>query len=313
MKRALVFALGASADARFGDPPTRWHPVALVGKTASVLHRRAPRDATSRERYGLATALGLPLVGALLAIALRRGARSMHVLAGSVVEATLLDATCSLRTLLVRAEEVAAALAAQDLPRARLLCGTHLVSRDTSELSASEVAAATIESVSENLSDGVIAPWLAFAIGGVPGAVAYRVANTMDALWGYRTEEFAALGHAVARLDDVLNLLPARLTALAIAAAAAAPAYDEPLSATRALATWLTDARETESPNAGHPMAAMAGALGVSLAKRDAYILGAGFRQPDAEDIARAVQLTRGAATLAAVAILGALVATRAG
>jgi adenosylcobinamide-phosphate synthase len=119
------------------------------------------------------------------------------------------------------------------------------------------------------------------------------------------------LGHGAARLDDVLNLLPARLTAFAIAIAASRPLYGQRPSATRALATWLTDARETESPNAGHPMAAMAGALGVSLAKRDAYVLGAGFREPGPTDIARAVQLARTAATLVAAGLLGALMATR--
>jgi adenosylcobinamide-phosphate synthase len=224
----------------------------------------------------------------------------------------LLDATCSLRTLLARAGEVEAALEADDLPYARLLCSTHLVSRDTQDLSASEVAAATIESVAENLSDGVIAPWLAFAFAGAPGAAAYRVANTMDALWGYRTSEFEALGRAAAKLDDVLNLAPARLTALAIAVAAAARMYGVDASAARAFTTWLTDARETESPNAGHPMATMSGALGVALAKREAYTLGAGLREPQAIDIGRAIGLARGAATLTAVAICGALVASRA-
>jgi adenosylcobinamide-phosphate synthase len=103
-----------------------------------------------------------------------------------------------------------------------------------------------------------------------------------------------------------------RLTALAIVIAAATRAYGAEGRAARAFTTWLTDARETESPNAGHPMAAMAGALGVALAKRDTYTLGAGFREPQAADITRAIALARGAATLTAVAICAALVTTRA-
>jgi adenosylcobinamide-phosphate synthase len=217
-----------------------------------------------------------------------------------------------MRTLVGRAREVEAALDAGDLPQARLLCGTHLVSRDTSELTAPEVAAATIESVAENLSDGVIAPWFAFAVAGAPGAVAYRVANTMDALWGYRTPEFEALGHGAARLDDLLNLAPARVTALAIAAAAATDAFEPRSSSLGALAVWLADARRTQSPNAGHPMAAMAGALDVMLEKRDAYTLGARLREPEPGDIGRAILLARGAALLVAVAIACALIGTRA-
>jgi adenosylcobinamide-phosphate synthase len=307
VRRALAFALGAAADASFGDPPTRWHPVGLVGNAAAALRPLAPTDEAARARFGLAVALGLPLAGALVAAAASHLAMRLLPWGDVVTNAVLLDAACSVRTLLVRALDVEAALASGDLDSARMLCGTHLVSRDTDNLDASEVAAATIESVAENLSDGVVAPWLAFALAGAPGAVAYRVANTMDALWGYHTPEFEVLGRAAARLDDVLNLLPARLTALVIVLAAATPTYGARCSARGAFATWRADRGRTDSPNAGHPMAAMAGALGVTLGKRGAYTLGAGQRPPSGADIGRAVRLARGAAMLTGVGLLAPL------
>ena len=310
-----MFAVGAAADAALGDPPTALHPVGLIGRAASMLRALAPRTEAARARYGLAVALVVPLAAVASAVAVRRLARTLHPLAGVAVEVALLDASCALRTLLTRAEDVRRALAADELEQARALLGRHLVSRDTSTLTPSEIAAATIESVAENLADGVVAPWLWYALAGLPGAVAYRAANTMDALWGYRTPEFETLGRASARLDDVLNLLPARLTALAIVAASmsahplAQCQSDTDASALGAFATWRRDAHATASPNAGHPMAAMAGALGVELAKPGAYTLGAGLRAPQAADITRAIRLVRHAARLTAAGLFGALLA----
>lgn len=308
LRRAAAFALGTAADARFGDPPTRWHPVGLVGAAASALRPLAPADENARARFGLTVAFGLPLAGALATLGVSRLARQALPGGETLAAAAVLYASSSLHTLLARASEVEAALLAGNLPAARALCGMHLVSRDTSDLDASEVAGATIESVAENLSDGVIAPWLAFAIAGGPGAAAYRVANTMDALWGYRTPEFEVLGRASARLDDALNLLPARATALALVLAATLAPTGARTSTLGALRTWHADRGRTASPNAGHPMAAMAGALGVRLTKRGAYELGAGGRAPQAEDIGRAVRLARAAAMLAAMKVLGLLV-----
>jgi adenosylcobinamide-phosphate synthase len=184
----------------------------------------------------------------------------------------------------------------------------HLVSRDTSALTSSEVAGATIESVAENLSDAVVAPWLAFALGGAPAAAAYRAANTLDSLWGYHDPEFESLGKVGARLDDALNVVPSRLTALAIVAASTVPRFGTSANTLEALARWRSDAQRTASPNAGHPMAAMAGALNVRLLKHGAYTLGDRYRDPQPADIGRAVRLARGAASLVGAGVLGALV-----
>jgi len=296
----LVLGLGAAADAVLPDPPTHLHPVGWIGRAAGRLRAHPPAPPGARRRYGAAVALGLPCASAVTAGVAVRTARSAGPLPGLVVEAGLLSLTTSLRTLLRRAAEVHAALERGDLVTARQLLGYHLVSRDTSALGVAEVAAATIESVAENLSDGVVAPWCWYAVGGLPGAAAYRAANTLDAMWGYRTPELTDLGWGAARLDDLLNLGPARLTAGALALAAG------PQRA-RASAVWRRDAGQTASPNAGHPMAAMAGALGVRLGKPGAYLLGAEFPPPATVDIARACLLARRAARIAGAGLAGAL------
>jgi adenosylcobinamide-phosphate synthase len=206
-----------------------------------------------------------------------------------LTEAVLLKMTFSLGGLAAAAGDVEATLEAGDLPEARRLLNWHLVSRDTATLSDSQVAAASIESLAENTSDGVVAPLLYYAVGGLPAALAYRFINTADAMLGYRDPAFEWLGKASARLDDVANLLPARLSAALIILAAALVGED----AGRAWHVWRRDADKTVSPNAGHPMSAMAGALGVELEKVGHYRLGTGQRSPAAEHIRRAVRLIR--------------------
>jgi adenosylcobinamide-phosphate synthase len=186
------------------------------------------------------------------------------------------------------------ALIQHHLPQARHLLGWHLVSRDTAALSASEVAAATIESVAENASDSLVAPLFYYAIGGLPGALLYRLINTADAMLGYRDEEREWLGKIPARLDDVVNVVPARLTAWLIVAVAFLYRYDR----RQTWHIWRRDARQTASPNAGHPMSAMAGALGVELVKIGHYRLGDGLKPPVHTDIERAITILYGIAVL---------------
>jgi adenosylcobinamide-phosphate synthase len=210
----------------------------------------------------------------------------------------LLKSAFAVRDLAAAALRVRRCLAGDDVDGARGAL-VSLVSRETATLTPPLISAAAIESVAENCSDSIVAPLLFYIVGGVPGAVAYRAINTLDAMIGYRGE-LEWLGKAAARLDDVANFVPSRLTALLLAVAA-------PLgrgSVARAFTIWRRDRARTESPNAGHPMATMAGALGVVLEKQGAYRLGAGLRLPGAEDITRAVRLMSGAAALTTALVL---------
>lgn len=291
--RAQNLLLALAADALLGDPPNHWHPVVLLGSWMHLGEQMAPALPQARLAWGGAWLAG----GAALAGA---GATLVpkHALLQAGAAATLL----AYRSLDRAVAEVQHALASDDLPEARRLLSWHLVSRPTDDLNASEVAAAALESLAENLSDSVVAPALAYLVGGLPAMAVYRLCNTADALWGYHNERYECLGKVAARLDDGLNLVPARLTAFLIAAAAQ-------LTWQRGTDAWRIarrDAGLTASPNAGWPMAAMAGALDTTLTKRDHYRLGDGPKLPDAAMLGAARQLARTTWLLGGALLLGA-------
>ena len=177
-----------------------------------------------------------------------------------------------------------------------------LVSRDASELSEPLVAAAAIESVAENTTDSFIAPWLAFALLGLPGAFAYRAVNTLDSMIGYRGK-YEYLGKASARLDDVLNLIPARISAFLLLLAGLISGR----SVRQGWQTVMRERRVTASPNAGWTIAAMSGLLGVSLEKPSHYLIGGEYREPNAAAIGRAVRLMYIVGALGTAAAVGVL------
>jgi adenosylcobinamide-phosphate synthase len=219
---------------------------------------------------------------------------------GVVLEAAALKTMLSVRDLAGAARAVARDLKSGDLAAARQTVGRHLVSRPTAALGPGHVASAAVESTAENLTDSVLAPLLFYVLLGLPGAAAYRAINTADAMIGYRHGALEHFGKVAARLDDVLNLIPARLAALALVVAA-------PLAGADGRRAWTTMRRQhgrTASPNAGWPMAAMAGALGVRLEKPGHYVLGEG-RLPGAVEIEAGVLTMRWAMLLVAAALAG--------
>jgi adenosylcobinamide-phosphate synthase len=297
-----ILCLALLLDLCCGEPANRWHPVAWMGTCIHQGRRWAPRRGRGWPLvYGAGLVLGGTLLVAAAGVILERVLRYLPWPMRLLGEAYVLKLTFSLRGLAHAARHVQEALGADDLPQARRLVRWHLVSRDTAQLSASQVAAATVESVAENASDSVIAPLLFYAVGGLPGALAYRFINTADAMLGYRDPVHAWLGKVPARLDDLVNLLPARLTAVCMVMAAWMVRAD----VRQAWVVWRRDAGLTASPNAGHPMSAMAGALRVELEKLGHYRLGAGQALPVAVDIARAVALLYGTIALALAVLVG--------
>lgn len=276
--RTLLFAL--TLDLLLGDPPNTWHPVAFMGRWMRLGERLAPQDAARRLVWG-----GMWLAGGATLTGLVASRAPQH----PVVQGGITSMLLAYRGLDRAVGEVQAALECGDLLEARRALGWSLVSRPTDDLRADEVAGAAIESLAENLSDSLVAPSLAFLFGGLPGAAVYRMSNTADAMWGYRNERYEHLGKVAARLDDALNLLPARLTAALIAVAAQ-------IVCGRGAEAWRVarrNAGRTASPNAGWPMAAMAGALDTTLTKRGHYVLGNGSRLPDAAMIGDARRVAR--------------------
>jgi adenosylcobinamide-phosphate synthase len=294
MSRALPFSLALAFDVGFGELPAAGHPVVVGGWVIACLAGK-PTGRAGRDIARGALALALPAAGAwAVGLVVERRAKGIVRLA---LVAWLLKSSFALRGLLDAAARVDHALGSDELDEARRQL-PWLVSRPVQDLDRAHMCSAAIESLGENLTDSYIAPLLAYALGGLPAAMAYRVVNTADAMLGYRGD-LEYLGKAAARLDDVANLLPARLTAAALVLSA--PAVG--LSGRSALGTAMRDAGRTASPNAGWPMAATAGALGVWLEKPGTYRLGTGAA-PDVIHLNAARRLVIAAAAVATAAYI---------
>ena len=280
-----VLALAVVIDLALGELPAKFHPTVWMGRTVSFAQKLAPRNGPGALVAGGVMALLVPGLWVAAAYFAVQGLQGAHQLAYIVVGAILLKSTFAIKMLHQAAAAVRRPLADGDVAQARLGLRS-LVSRDPSGLSSQQTAAATVESVSENIADSICGPWLFFALFGLPGAVAYRVINTMDSMVGYHGE-FELLGKAAARLDDIVNLVPARLSGLLLVLASAF------LPGQRAAGAWRImwrDHSRTESPNAGWTMSGMAGALGVELEKVGHYRLGEDTRPVVAEDITQAIR-----------------------
>lgn len=277
-------AVAAVALDRLLGETKRFHPLVGFGALANAVERILNRGAMRRASGFLAWALAvLPWVA--LAFWAKR-----HDVYGWLLDVVLLYVALGGRSLVEHAQRVATDLAADDLPAAREHVGW-IVSRDTSVLDESGVAKACVESTLENGNDAVFGALFWFMLFGGAGAVFFRLANTLDAMWGYKTERFLHFGWAAARIDDVINYIPARLTAVSYALFG---------NTRRAFACWRQQAPHWESPNAGPVMSAGAGSLGLALGGAEIYhgqreerpTLGEG-RPARGEDISRAVHLLR--------------------
>jgi adenosylcobinamide-phosphate synthase len=297
---ASVLAAALLIDCAFGELPAAAHPVVWMGNVARALERVLPRSGAARQLLGgAALALLLPAGFAGASLGLSRLARPWPI-ADWLLQVLTLTAMFAARALGDAAREMQRSLRAGQLERARFGLRS-LCSRDPSQLSEPELIGATIESVAENASDSFVAPIFYYVLFGLPGAVAYRAVNTLDAMVGYRGR-YEYLGKASARLDDLLNFIPARLTALALLLAGALLGKD----VRAGVSIWQRDARTTASPNAGRPMAAMAGLLGVRLEKAGHYALGdarISLTEPLIGDAWRVVRLTFALTALSALAL----------
>lgn len=296
-----VIMLALALDQLLPEPPARFHPVVWTGRMISALERLAPRRPAAALLFGFAgVVLTVGTWGAVSWMAML-GLSELGTPAYLLGGAVLLRTSFTVRGLIAAGESTRQALEDDDLPTARVRLQS-LVSRDRATLSPPLVAASAIESVAENTTDSYIAPWLAFSVLGVPLAVAYRAANTLDSMWGKRGC-YEYLGKCAARLDDLVNLIPARLSAAMMLLGGGLFG----LPARQGWRTMLRDRRSTASPNAGWTMSTMAGLLGRRLEKPGHYDLGAEFPRPEAGDIARGNRVAQATALLGVVLALGVL------
>jgi adenosylcobinamide-phosphate synthase len=287
------------------------HPVTWMGGLIAWLDRRwntADRSSVSRKLHGCAALAVLVLAGLGAGWVLQHG---LAALLGSVLALVIAAVAGSTliaqRSLHDHVRAVADALEQHGIEAGRRAV-SHIVGRDTAALDESGVSRAAIESLSENFSDGVVAPLLWMAVAGLPGALAYKAINTADSMIGHKTERHHAFGWVSARLDDLVNLPASRLSALWIAAAACLLPGADPREAMR---TVFRDASKHKSPNAGWPEAAMAGALGIRLAGPRVYAgvpsatawMGDGRPELSAGDIRQALAVYRTACLIQAAAL----------
>lgn len=298
---ALALLLAVGLDRLLPEPPAKVHPVVWMGSAVAAVEGAAPQRPMSAFLFGSAIVVILTGVSTALAWLAMSALASVHPLAYVAGGAIILRTTFTVRGL-----SSAARLTQQTLSEGRLDAARaslrSLVSRDPTALIPPLVAASAIESVAENTTDSYIGPWLAFAVFSVPGAVAYRAINTLDSMLGYRGG-YEYLGKTAARMDDAVNLIPARLSALLLLVSGALAR----LSVRRAWSIMLRDRRHTASPNAGLTMSAMAGLLGTRLEKPGHYCLGEGMREPNTEDIGTAIRVSERTAILGLVASIGLL------
>jgi|SRR5580658_1417265 adenosylcobinamide-phosphate synthase len=298
--RMIVLVLALCLDALIGDPPAFYavvpHPVSLIGRAIALFDRRLNRETRgprTRRARGLLTLVVLGLAAMALGLALSMLAAQFRL--GWILEVLVVAVLVAQRSLFLHVRNVMLALQREGLAAGRAAV-SRIVGRDPDMLDGFGVARAAIESLAENFSDGVVAPVFFYAAAGLPGILLYKTVNTLDSMIGYRNSRYRDFGWASARCDDLLNLIPARLSGLLIVAASSFVPGGRP---DRALRTLWRDAGKHRSPNAGWPEAAMAGALDLALAGprhyRDIVVddpwLGAGRARAVPADIRRALML----------------------
>ncbi len=281
-------------DLLVGDPRALPHPIRWMGAVISAAEKPFRSLTTNLLAGGLIFACALIFTTWLVVWGLVAIAEAVHPLCGTLVQIVLIATAISARSLWDAAGEVWRTLKDGPLQEARQQVAM-IVGRDTAQLDDSGVARAAIESVAENLVDGVVSPVFFAAIGGAPLAMAYKMINTLDSMVGYRTERYHLFGRASARIDDAANFVPARLSVPVIAAAAQWLLK----SGASAITCALREGRHHKSPNGGFPEAAFAGALHIALGGPDTYggtridkpVIGAGNPPAQTHHIPRACSL----------------------
>ena len=303
---ALSVFAGFILDCLLGDPLSAAHPVVLMGKLISHLENnlraRYPKTPKGERIAGRIMALLVPLISAGVGFVLLWVCWLIHPWAYFALSAFLCWQCIAARCLMTESKKVVTALRNDGLDAGRRQVAM-LVGRDTQNLTGEQVVKATVETVAENTSDGVIAPLFWMVLGGAVGGLFYKAVNTMDSMVGYKNEKYLNFGRFAARFDDVVNYIPARLSALAMIGAA----FLLKLDGKNAFRIWRRDRRNHASPNSAQCESACAGALGVQLGGNASYFgqvyekptIGDPTRPIEGADVNRACRLMYGTSVLA--------------
>ena len=293
-----IMVLAFVFDFAVGDPPSRWHPVVWMGYVINKAKRLNRGSSAIRRVVGCLIALGVICLFSVPVYFALKFLSDLNLIVCVIASSALLKFTFAFRSLADYTRPIANCLMKGDVNGARSYL-PYIVRREPSKLDEKLMISAAVESIAESTVDGVTSPLFYYSLFGVSGAMAFRVANTLDSMLGYKTQELKDFGWFSARLDTALNFVTARLTALLIAFSA----WILGLNARGSLKIAFRDHSKTESLNAGWPMSAMAGALNVKLVKQGFYELGDSIEELKPNHIVKAIKVMR-LTTLLHVAII---------
>ncbi len=294
LESIVVIGFAILLDLFFGDPRNRFHPTAWIGNLIGTITTRMKNENNTLEKFGGIFIVLIPVsVSCVLLAGLQFSITLINFELLSIVFSVILFAilfklTIAIRGMQTHALDILDAIQKDDLILARKNLSM-IVKRNTKNLDKKHILSGTLESLSENIVDGITGPMFYFALFGLPGAFAYRIVNTADSMVGYKTEMFKNLGWFGANCDNVLNYIPSRLTGLTMVLGSMMLGHDW----RNCYAIFKRDGKKTDSPNAGYPMAALAGALGTKLEKFEHYSLGTDSQEITAQKVKEAITLMK--------------------
>jgi adenosylcobinamide-phosphate synthase len=281
-------------DLVFGDPKNRYHPTAWIGNLIGIITTRMKTKNNNLEKLGGIFIVLVPVsISCILLSGLKFSINSitfelLSIIFSIVICSILFKLTIAIRGMEIHALDILDAIQKNDLVKARKNLSM-IVKRNTKNLDKKHVLSGTLESLSENIVDGITGPMFYFALFGLPGAFVYRIVNTVDSMVGYKTEMFKNLGWFGANCDNVLNYIPSRLTGLTMVLGAMMLGHNW----RNCYEIFKRDGKKTDSPNAGYPMAALAGALGTKLEKIEHYSLGTDTQEITTQKVKEAITLMK--------------------
>ena len=282
-------------DAVFGDPEKMPHPVRIIGSLIQLTEKWTRKAFTNKKMAGALTGLLVTGISFFVTFIIINFAASINLMIGAAVSIIIIFTCLSTRSLSNEAQEIMSSLNSGDVEAARLkLAG--IVGRDVDGLDQEQIIRATVETVSENTVDGIISPLFYVFIGGAPLAMAFKAVNTLDSMIGYKNKKYIEFGWFSARLDDVANFIPARLSLVLIAFACL---FLYPSRVLNVIRTGISDGRNSTSPNSGYPEACFAAAIGIQLGGESSYngvvlkkpLIGENNCENEPEDISKAIRL----------------------
>jgi len=275
LESVLIIGFALFLDIIFGDPKNRYHPTAWIGNLIGKITTRMKNENSNLEKFGGVVIVIIPVsISCILLFGLQFGIDSINieflsVIISIIIGMILLKTTIAIKGMEIHALAVLDSIKNDNIIQARQNLSM-IVKRNTKNLDKNHILSGTLESLSENIVDGITGPLFYFSIFGLPGAFVYRIVNTVDSMVGYKTQMLKNLGWFGANCDNVLNYIPSRLTGLTMVLAALMLGYNWK----NCYQIFKRDGKNTDSPNAGYPMAALAGALGTKLEKIEHYSLG---------------------------------------